>query len=150
MKSLGRRVFVLGAVLPSVPVSGAFAATEPPLTFADEKSFAGALAVATTPLVIDLWATWCGPCKRFAPVFDAVAASGKYPGTSFARLDVGPTNGPLWQSASNKYGFKFIPAVLLFAPGGRFVATASGGVSNWSEWKLRDWLSWKLPEARKS
>jgi thioredoxin 1 len=129
---------------------GALAATEAPLTLPDEKSFDAALAATTTLLAVDLWATWCGPCKRFAPIFDAVASSGKFPGTSFARLDVGPVNGPLWQSATEKYGFKFIPAVLLFAPGGRFVATASGGVSTWSEWKLRDWLSWKLPEARRS
>jgi thiol-disulfide isomerase/thioredoxin len=149
MTSFDRRLFVFGAALPAVAVRGVLAATEPPATLPDEKSFDVALAATTSPLVVDLWATWCGPCKRFAPVFDAVAASGRYPTASFARLDVGPTNGPLWHSASEKYGFKFIPAVLLFAPGGRFVATASGGVSNWSEWKLRDWLDWKLPAARK-
>lgn len=146
---LHRRLFLLGAVSAASAPQGTFAATEPH-TFVDETSFGAAIAAATTPTVVDLWATWCGPCKRFAPVFDAVAASGKYPGTTFTRLDVGPLDGPLWKTVVKNYHITFIPAVLLFAPGGRYVATATGGVSNWSEWKLRDWLSWKLPDAKKA
>ena len=36
-------------------------------------------------ILIDFWAEWCSPCKRFGPVFDA--ASDKHPGITFAKLD---------------------------------------------------------------
>lgn len=45
------------------------------------------LAASGRTLVVDLWAGWCGPCRREAPMLEAAAR--RYPGVRFAGIDVG-------------------------------------------------------------
>ncbi len=40
---------------------------------------------AEQPLIIDLWAPWCGPCRQFAPTFEAAAE--KHPDVTFAKIN---------------------------------------------------------------
>lgn len=60
------------------------------------------------PVVIDLWAEWCGPCKIFAPVYEKVSKDYSYD-MDFHKLNV--DDNP---ELADKYGIKSIPTVLVF------------------------------------
>ena len=60
------------------------------------------------PVVLDLWAEWCGPCKIFAPVYEEVSKDYSND-MDFHKLNV--DDNP---ELANKYGIKSIPTVLVF------------------------------------
>jgi thioredoxin 2 len=81
------------------------------------------------PLVVDVWAEWCGPCKSFAPTFEQAAGqlSGK---ARFAKLDSEAN-----QQLSGQLNIRSIPTLLLFKKG-REVARQSGA------FPLQQLLAW--------
>ena len=70
------------------------------------------------PVVVDFWATWCGPCRRIAPLFDELAH--EMPGVDFVKVDV-----DVEPQLAARFGVTSIPTLMLFDKG-KLVATHVG------------------------
>ena len=79
-----------------------------------DGNFESQILKASTPALVDLWATWCGPCRMIAPVVEEMA--GKYQG----KLRVGKLNVDDHPGVAAEYRIMNIPTLLLFK-GGREV-----------------------------
>jgi thioredoxin 1 len=76
-----------------------------------DSSFESDVVEATTPVVVDFWAVWCGPCRMVAPIVDELAT--EYEGkVGFAKLNVDEN-----PEVSMKYGIRSIPTLLVFKDG---------------------------------
>jgi thioredoxin 1 len=86
-----------------------------------DSNFDSEVLKADVPVLVDFWATWCGPCKMMAPTVDAVAA--EYAGkVKVGKLDVDESGG-----TAMRYNIQGIPTLLLFKDG-RVVEMRVGAV----------------------
>lgn len=87
-----------------------------------DASFDAEVLQSATPVLVDYWAEWCGPCKMIAPILDDVAR--EYGG----KLKVAKLNIDENQATPPKYGIRGIPTLMLFK-NGNVEATKVGALS---------------------
>ena len=94
----------------------------------DDSNFENEVIKSATPVLIDFWAVWCGPCKAIAPVVEEIAK--EYD----AKLKVGKLDVDSSPKTAFQFGVRSIPTLLVFK-GGKVVEQIVG---NQSKQKLLD------------
>ena len=87
-----------------------------------DTSFEHDVLSSDTPVMVDYWAEWCGPCKMIAPILEEVVAD--YEG----RLKIAKLNIDENPATPPKYGIRGIPTLMIFKSG-NVEATKVGAVS---------------------
>ena len=87
-----------------------------------DASFDGDVIQSGTPVLVDYWAEWCGPCKMIAPILDEVSKD--YQG----KLQIAKMNVDENREIPAKFGIRGIPTLMLFKDG-QLAATKVGAMS---------------------
>lgn len=104
---------------------------------ADEATFAAVVEQSPLPVVLDLWAPWCGPCRTVSPILERLA-------TELAgRCKVVKVNVDEAPGISSRFGVQGIPTLIVLRDG-REVARQVGAAP---EAHLRDWVGGSLDGA---
>ncbi len=76
-----------------------------------DDSFEQEVINSTVPVIVDFWATWCGPCRKLSPVIDEISEN--YEGkVKFAKVNVEESI-----ATAKKYSISGLPSLLVFKDG---------------------------------
>ncbi len=81
--------------------------------YVNAKALEEIISTESLPVFCDFWASWCGPCRMLAPVFEEI--SDKYEGQAvFLKIDIDEEDS---EPAAIKYGITSIPNIIAFKGG---------------------------------
>jgi thioredoxin 1 len=87
----------------------------------NDANFDSEVIHSDTPVLVDFWAPWCGPCRAVAPIVEEISSS--YAG----KVKVGKLNVDDNQQTTMKFGIRSIPTLIVFK-GGQAVEQIIGAV----------------------
>ena len=100
------------------------------ITHVSDDSFENDVIGSATPVLVDYWAEWCGPCKQIAPALEEIS------GEMGDRVTIAKLNIDDNPVTPTKFGVRGIPTLMLFKDG-QVAATKVGALP---KGKLQEWI----------